>query len=562
MKAKRIVVMGAGHNALVSACYLAKAGHDVTVFERRSRVGGTVNTEELWPGYHVDTCSVMHILIHKTPIIEELRLRNFGLEYMQMDPWGFAPFPDGSHILFYKDLDRTCQSIATISERDAQAYSDFILKWDKFNQQVFELFTRSPAPGALISGIARRTALDQIRSGGRGDPSMTGLELLRKVLGNYGKMLDETFTSPQLKAAMAWMAAQSGPPPSEIGAGDLVGAHSLYHEVGATHPRGGSGMLAVALARCLQHHGGTIRCDAPVKRILLNNGKATGIELSNGERIQADVILSGTHVQTTFLDLLSDETLPINLRTQIESLRVGNGIGMTLRCAIDELPAYSAYPTPPQSAIRNPKSATGMQLICPSVEYLQRAYDDAQRGYPAERPALVVMTPSSVDPTIVPPGKHSLYIWAQYHPYKLASGESWDSIREREADKLLNTLTEYAPNVARAVTHRYIQTPLDLERNVGLLKGNIMHIDMSLDQMFMFRPLPELSGYRTPIEGLYLTGASTHPGGGVSGASGRSAAQTVMSDLQPKDRRWRGWAMGAATLAGLYALRRKRGNSG
>src|SRR5436309_10437259 len=184
-----------------------------------------------------------------------------------MDPWGFAPFPDGSHLLVYKDLDRTCHSIAGISERDAEAYRAFILEWRGFNEQVFELFARSPAPGALVGGIAKRTALEQIRTGGQGDASMTGLELLRKVLGNYGKMLDETFTSPQLKAAMAWMAAQSGPPPSEIGAGDLAGSQSLYHDVGATHPRGGSGMLALALARCLEHHGGRVRLDAPVRRI-------------------------------------------------------------------------------------------------------------------------------------------------------------------------------------------------------------------------------------------------------------------------------------------------------
>src|SRR5438874_2230029 len=213
MRRKRIAIVGAGHNALVCACYLAKAGHDVTVFERRSRVGGAVNTEEIWPGYQVDTCSVMHILIHKTPIIEELGLRRFGLEYMQMDPWGFAPFPDGSHIVFYRDLDHTCQSIAAISERDAEAYRRFVQQWHHFNKAVFELFSQAPAPGAAIGKIASRTLMDQFRSGGRSDPSMGGLELLRKVLGNYRKMLDETFESPQLKAAIAWMASQSGPPP-------------------------------------------------------------------------------------------------------------------------------------------------------------------------------------------------------------------------------------------------------------------------------------------------------------------------------------------------------------
>jgi phytoene dehydrogenase-like protein len=182
-----------------------------------------------------------------------------------------------------------------------------------------------------------------------------------------------------------------------------------------------------------------------------------------------------------------------------------------------------------------------MQLICPSVDYLQQAYEDAAQGRPAARPALVVMTPSALDPTLAPPGKHVLYIWAQYHPYELREGgaAAWDRIREREADRLLATLGEYAPNFPGAVRDRqiYIQSPLDLERNVGFVRGNIMHLDMSLDQMFMFRPLPELSGYRTHLPGLYLTGAGTQPGGGVCGASGRSAAHAVLADLAKAGRR-------------------------
>lgn len=430
---KRIAVVGAGHNALVCACYLAKAGHDVTVFERRSRVGGAVNTEEMWQGaceahrdkggkskpgmncekcashkYLVDTCSVMHILIHKTPIIEELGLHRFGLEYMQMDPWGFAPFPDGSHILFYKDLDRTCQSIAAISEPDAERYRAFVQKWHKFNRQVFEVFARSPSPGAMFGGIARRTAAAQMR--GEHDPSMTGAELLRQLLGSYDKMLNETFESPQVKSAVGWMAAQSGPPPSEVGAGALAGAHSLYHDVGATRPRGGSGMLAQALARCLENHGGTIRCDAPVTKVLLAGGgdrSVRGIELEDGERVETDLVVSGAHVQTTLLGLVGREHIPGALAGKLDSLRVGNGIGMTLRCSIDELPAYTAY-APSQQGHADCHHA--MQLICPSLDYLQRAYDDSKLGYPARQPALVAMTPSSVDPTIVPQGKHSLYI--------------------------------------------------------------------------------------------------------------------------------------------------------
>jgi phytoene dehydrogenase-like protein len=333
-------------------------------------------------------------------------------------------------------------------------------------------------------------------------------------------------------------------------------------------------MLSQALVSCLTAHGGTVRCDTPISRILTSKGKAAGLELAGGERVSADVVVSGAHVQTTLLQLLAPEHLPTNLRARLQSLRIGNGIGMTVRCAIDDLPTYTTGDQRPETKTApnaDPEHAhvssityrdqPAMHLICPSVEYLQRAYDDAQRGLPAEHPALVAMTPSAVDPTIVPPGKHSLYIWAQYHPYALTNGASWDTIREREADKLIETLAEYAPNVAGSITHRYIQTPLDLERNVGLRRGNIMHLDMSLDQMFMFRPLPELAMYRTHIPGLYLTGASTHPGGGVSGASGRNAASAVLTDLQTGKRSWRGWALGGLALASALALgsrKRKR----
>ncbi len=320
-------------------------------------------------------------------------------------------------------------------------------------------------------------------------------------------------------------------------------------------------MLSQALARCLEHHGGTVRCNAPVKRVLLGHvGRVRGVELEDGERAEADLVVSGAHVQTTLLGLVGREHLPGALVGKLESLRVGNGIGMTLRCAVDDLPAYAAYAPSRQG---HAGCHHAMQLICPSLDYLQRAYDDARRGYPARQPALVVMTPSSVDPGIAPPGKHSLYVWAQYHPYELAEGESWDAIREREASRLLATLAEYAPNMpadVREVAHHYIQTPLDLERNLGLLRGNIMHVDMSLDQMFMFRPLPELAYYKTPIDGLYLTGASTHPGGGVSGASGRNAAHAVLSDLAEKRRTWRGAALAGTGFlaAGLLAGRPRR----
>jgi phytoene dehydrogenase-like protein len=531
-----VVVVGAGHNGLIAACYLARAGRKVVVCDRRARPGGAVNTEELFPGFRLDTCSTFHILIHLTPILQELELGRFGLRYMRHDPVVFAPFPGGRSLVFWQDLDATCRSIAAWSERDAEAYRDFIRKWRRFNRPVFEAFLDPPTPANLGGRIARRSVRDALT--GRVDPSMTGVELLRKTITSYGRLLDETFETPELKAALAWLAAQSGPPPSEVGAGDLLGSLVIYHTIGLTRPVGGSGRLAEALTRCLESYGGRFIGGDGARRILVRDGRAAGVELDSGAQIRAEAVISNAHVQTTLLDLLPPEQTPAPLRAKLGALRVGNGIGMTIRCAVDALPDWSGYMRDGGGAPLDAGTPVhaGMQLICPSVGYLQRAYDDMAAGRPAARPALVVMTPSALDTTLAPPGKHVLYIWAQYHPYELAEGGAagWDAIREREADRLLATLGEYAPNFPGAVRERqiYIQSPLDLERNTGFRRGNIMHLDMSLDQMFTLRPLPEISSYRSHLPGLYLTGASTHPGGGVCGASGRSAAHAVLADLR------------------------------
>ncbi len=549
------IIVGAGHNGLTCAAYLAKAGLRVLVLERREQVGGAVYTEEIWSGYKVDTCSVFHIIIHKSPVVQELELERFGLRYMDMDPFAFAPFPDGSSITFYKDLDRTCASIAKISERDAQAYRDFVTLWGRFNDAVFAVFNTAPTGGNVGRAALRR--MSQMRAAVVGS-GLSSAGLAQQALAPYGQIVRQTFESEQLRAAVAWLAAQSGPPPSEVGSGDLAGVQSLYHDVGAKHPMGGSGELAFALARCVAAHGGTVRVNAPVSRIVVRDRRVAGVECADGSYYTTPLVASNAHVQTTLLKLVDSNDLPASFRQRVAGIRVGNGIGMTIRCAMKALPSYSAAPSH-LNPFGYAEHHNAMQLICPSVDYLQRAYDEAALGQPASHPALVVMTPSGIDRTIVPEGKQLLYIWAQYHPYKLAEGQQWADIREREADRLLATLGEYAPNVLDAVEDVFIEDPQDLEQQVGLVSGNIMHVDMSLDQMFFFRPLPELAGYRTPIRGLYLTGASTHPGGGVSAMPGRNSAQVVLHDLG-KARRWFAapLAVGVAAAGAAILLRRRR----
>lgn len=521
------IVIGAGHNGLICACYLAKAGHRVLALERRPVVGGAVCTEEIVPGYRFDVGSSAHIMFRSTPIMEELGLAAHGLEYIEMDPWAFYPVPGTrTGISFHRDVEKTCASIAEISPRDAAAYRDFIARFREVNEGVFETFLKPPTPGAIFGTIFKRNLFN-----GKSRKLWSSLDTARQLMTNYGRLIDETFESEPVRTALYWLAAQSGPPPEEIATGDLVGWQAMIHKDGAWRAKGGSGALTQALARCLKSMGGEIVTDAPVTRIAAGPGGDGGrFEVHTAAQIyHARTVTAACHVQTTFLDLLDKSLCPEPLRHRVKHLRVGNGFGMIVRHAVSELPRYDGQPVN-QDGISACHSS--LQLLCPSRQYLRNAFLDYQRGEPPQRPAVLAMTFSALDATLAPPGKHVLFAWAQYHPYELSNGEDWDAIAEREADKIYDVICEYAPNMRHALIDRYIQTPLEIERKLGLLRANVMHLEMSLDQMFFFRPLPELSTYRTHLPGLYLTGASTHPGGGVFGASGRNTARVVQGDLR------------------------------
>jgi phytoene dehydrogenase-like protein len=535
-----VAIIGAGHNALISAAYLARAGKRVAVFERSARPGGAVQTrDDIFGGYRIDVGSSAHILIHLTPVLQELDLARYGLEYVDCDPWAFYPLEGGRSILFWKDIDRTCESIAALSPRDAEAYRRFCEEWRPISRAVLDAFLRPPTPG--------RVAWTMASAGGFGGG---GLPRLQGILGSYRGLLDATFEHAAVRAAIEWIAAQSGPPPSELGAAPLAGWQVLYHESGVKRAVGGSGALAEALVRMIRDHGGEVHTARPVRRIVLEGGRAAGVVVGEGAEaglplgaaqprrarvdfVPARSVLAGCHIVTTFGRLLADAPEAASWRERVERLRIGNGFGMILRCTTSELPAYTngAGPSASDRGAAGPMHQ-GLQLLCPPAPYLDHAYADFLRGEPARDPAVVAMTWTAVDPSLAPAGKHLLFAWAQYHPYALANGAHWDEIREREADRILGSVGRFAPNVPGCVEQVYIQTPLDLEREHGLYNGNVMHLEMSLDQMFFFRPLPELSTYTTPIPGLYLTGASTHPGGGVFGASGRSAAQVMLRKLR------------------------------
>ncbi len=456
-------------------------------------------------------------MIHQTPVLTDLGLADHGLEYLEMDPWGYAPsLTGGPAIRFYKDLEKTCESIAAVSPGDADSYRDFTHAWRAINEGALRAFLGEPSPWKLFRAFFGRS----IKGCGR-------VDMLRKIFGPYGQLVEETFENEQLKTAILWLAAQSGPPPGEIASGNFAGWHAMYHQSGMKRAVGGSGALTQALKKMITAGGGTVYEDAPVRRILTDSGgkRVSGVELESGECFGAKTVVAACHIKTTIESLLADAPLPQRLRKGVADLRIGNGFGMIVRCAMSGLPEYRGEHL--REGIGD--CHHGLQLLCGSRTEIDDAYGDFLRGRPPENPVPLAMTFSALDPTLAPKGKHVLFVWGQYHPYELRNGERWDDIADREADKLLAAVDRFAPGTSEKVLDRYIQTPLEIERLHGMHRGNVMHLEMSLDQMFFFRPLPELSRYRMPsLEGLYLTGASTHPGGGVWGASGHNTAKVML----------------------------------
>jgi len=489
---------------LIAACYLARAGLDVEVIERHDVVGGAVSTVERWPGVHVDRGSSLHVMIRHTGIVEDLGLAACGLDYIDVDPWAVSWH--GEHALrFAVDVDETCASIAAVCGAEAaDAYATFVNAWSPRVDAMLAAFHRPPTVAAL-----GRAFWPLGRSGAM---------LARDFLQPADALLDAMFADERLKSALAWWAAQAGPPPHEPGTAPMVAMALLMHRRAPGRPRGGSGMLTAALARRLAALGGVVRAGDGVVS-LRPQGNQWLLSTSTGERIVARRVMSACHVATLF-ELLGDDE-------PARQLRVGSGMGMVLRVLTDRLPPYS---------IEVDGAHRGMQLLAPTRETLRSAYGDFLRGEPPSNPPLLVMTPTATDPSLAPDRRHVVTIWAQWHPRQLRDGSSWDDVRERETDRLIDGVDRVAPGFASSVVDTLLQTPADLERELGLAAGNVMHLEMGLDSMFALRPLPGWSAYRSPLPGLYLCGASTHPGGGVSGASGRSAAHVLLKDLR---RRWR-----------------------
>ncbi len=517
------IVVGGGHNGLVTAAYLAGAGRRVLVLERREVVGGACVTEEVFPGFKVSTAAYVTSLF-RPEIVRDLRLADHGYHVLPRDPSSFTPFPDGRSLTMGPDRALTLKEIAKFSTRDAERYPDYETMLERVADLVEPTLTIR-APDLVRPGLSDLRTLFAL---GRGFRRLGGraAEAVDILAGAARPILDRWFESEQLKATLATDAIIGAmASPSMPGT-----AYVLFHHVmGETngrrgvwgYVRGGMGGLTQALAAAARARGADIRCGAEVARILVRDRRVTGVALASGDEFQAPVVASNADARVTFTRLLDPRLLP---REFVEAVnRIGyESASLKINVALAELPDFRALPG------REPgPQHRGTIHVCPDQDYIERAYDDAKYGRPSARPVLECTIPSVVDPSVAPPGRHLMSMFVQYAPYALREG-TWDEHRDAFADRCFALLDEYAPNFSRSVLARQVLTPLDLERVFGLTGGNIFQGAMTPNQLFSFRPVPGWAQYRTPIRGLYLCGAATHPGGGVMGAPGLNAAREIL----------------------------------
>lgn len=518
------IIIGGGHNGLTSAAYLAKAGKKVLVLERRHVLGGAAVTEEIYPGFKYSVCSYVVSLL-RPEVIRELELPNFDLEIIPLDST-FTPLPNGDHLYRCGDHAQTRREIARHSATDAEAYEHYGQLMAQLALAVKPLLGMIPPEPTTwkprdLFGLAR------VGSHFRGLGEKLLYDLTKLMTASSADFLDEWFETEALKATMS----ASGIIGTFMGPRSPGTAYVLLHHYmgeldGAFRSwgfaRGGMGTISRVIADAARHHGAEIKTQAAVERILIKNGRARGVVLASGEEFTAKVIVSGVDPKRTFLKMVDAGQLDNDFQKQVRDFKI-RGSSAKVNLALDTLPNFTSMPG------KGPHLA-GAISISPSLDYIEQAYDDAKYGDFSRRPYMDIILPSVLDPSMAPPGKHVMSIFVQYAPYHLQSG-SWPAKREALGDAVIETLSEYAPNLKNIILHRQVVTPWDLEQEFGLTEGNIFQGELTLDQLFFLRPVPGWAKYRTPIKNLYMCGACTHPGGGVMAASGRLAALEILKDL-------------------------------
>jgi phytoene dehydrogenase-like protein len=524
------IVIGGGHNGLVAAAYLARAGKKVIVLERRPLVGGAAVTEEIVPGFKFSVFSYVVSLL-RPEIIRDLALPAHGLQILPLEST-VTPLDNGDYLAGWSDGDETRREIARHSPRDAEAAARFGHLMHHMAMAVKPILGMVPpdpaslAPSDLrglmkLGGHFRTLGADRFHA------------LFKLMTMSSADYLDEWYEFDPLKATKS----ASGIIGTFLGPRSPGSAYVLLHHYmgeidGAFRAwgfqKGGTGAISESIARSAKSFGAEVRTNAAVARVIVKDGKATGVALENGDQISAPIVVSGLDPRRTFIDLIESKELPEDLVASIANFRFRGSSGK-VNLALDALPDFTFLKD--TGKYRSPLMANALRgavSISPSVDYLERAYDDAKYGEFSRNPYMDIVFPSMIDPGMAPPGKHVMSIFVQYAPYKLNGGWT-DAKREAFGDAVINTLERYAPNIKSVIRHRQVLTPADIERITGLSEGNIFQGELALHQLFFLRPAPAWAKYRTPVKGYWQCGAGTHPGGGIMGASGRLAALEILA---------------------------------
>jgi phytoene dehydrogenase-like protein len=523
MKSKYdVVVIGGGHNGLVNAAYLAKAGRKVVVLERRYVLGGAAVTEEVFPGFKFSVASYVVSLL-RPEIIRELDLPRHGLEILPLDGT-FTPM-HGNYLWRVNDHARTLREIARHSKLDAEAYDEYgraMVEMGRFVKPILGM--TPPDPTSLnLKGLQDLLFLGRRFQKLPHDDQYNQVQLMTMSAVDF---LDQWFETDVLKATMA----ASGIIGTFLGVRSPGTAYVLLHHYmgeidGAFRSwgfaRGGTGAISNAIADAARELGVEIRTEAPVAKVLMNNGRAKGVVLDNGDEIRCDVVSSSLDPRLTFIKMVGKEHLPADFVEDVNRYKFRGSSGK-VNLALSGLPNFTCLPG-------EGRHLRGAISISPAVEYMERAYDDAKYGRYSRRPYIDMVIPTLTDPSVAPPGKHIMSCFVQYAPYHLKEG-TWDQKREEFGDTVVDTISEYAPNLRSLILHRQILTPLDIETKFGLSEGNIFQGELTLEQLFFLRPAPGWAQYRTPVRSLYMCGSATHPGGGIMGAPGLNAAHMILRD--------------------------------
>ena len=518
------IIIGGGHNGLVAACYLARAKWKVLVLERRYIVGGACVSEETFPGYKVSTAAYVNSLF-RPEIIRDLKLKSYGFDLLERNPSSFTPLPDGRYLMLGADAAMNEREIAKFSPRDAERYPHYVAMLERVATVIEPTLVQIP-PNPLRPGLGDLLAMGKLGNSMKGLGGAMG-EALEVLTGAARPILDRWFESEELKATLATDAIIGAfASPSMPGTAYVLFHHVMGETNGArgvwSYVKGGMGGLTQALAKAAADLGVDIKTEVEVNKILVENGAATGVALTNGDEYRARYVASSVDCRLTFETFLDPQQLPEDFVAEIKRIDYSSA-SAKINVALSALPNFTALPGSGVGAQHR-----GTIHLCPDQDYIERSYDEAKYGKASTNPVVECTIPSSVDSTVAPPGRHLMSMFCQYAPYTLRDGSWDDATRNAFADRCFDVVEQYAPGFKASVIDRQILSPVDIEEKFNLTGGNIFQGSMNLNRLFMFRPAPGWANYRTPIKHLYLCGAAAHPGGGVMGTPGWNAAREML----------------------------------